>query len=45
VNGDRVTLGLSAPRNVLIHREEVRRRMHSGDCQADAITCDEASDG
>jgi carbon storage regulator len=25
MSGDRVKLGLSAPRNVLIHREEVRR--------------------
>lgn len=45
VNGDRVKLGLSAPRNVPIHREEVQRRLHAGDCHTDAKTCDEASDG
>ena len=44
VNGDQVKLGLSAPRNVPIYRDDVRCKL-SPDCHTDAKTCDETSDG
>lgn len=44
VNGNRVKLGLSAPKNVAIHRDDIRSRL-SLHGHTDAKTCDESADG
>lgn len=39
VRGDQVRIGITAPRNVTVHREEVYKQLHDANVEAASVNC------